>query len=308
MRPSSGLWVVATCAALASCSTYRVLDDADAGSGTVDAGSSDAPISPGKEAGPPDAGGNDAGDASTSGPPLAQYLVLQLEADAPNGFQASGAFRDLSPKNQPITLTSGTVQLAFSGTEGAKSVTLGAVGFDVQDSVDLRFGAADDFLYVARTSVSPPEDNGGGCAFRYLVSKYDMDGTRSPMLRTCWKVGAHELVGALVIGQDTKVIAPPTLSTGFEVVSFGRYLSGTHTETFAAGQIADAVTALVDVSAPGTPLSVGVARVGGPAGSLIGYWPGRLNRFYVYHAPAGTLGPADFARARDYVRGAHPIP
>ena len=56
-----------------------------------------------------------------------------------------------------------------------------------------------------------------------------------------------------------------------------------------------------------SPFVVGGYRYLGTQGAAGGF-TGKVNRLYVYHAPAGTLTKADFDAIRTYVGNALPAP
>jgi hypothetical protein len=316
--------------AIAGCtSAYETASSQDAApeQGTHDdAGASDAGGKGGPDGSAIDAsslgdaganGGN--GDASTdsgvdAGPqiPFASYLVLRLETDAPNGLQGNGAWRDLSPKNQTITLAGGTPTVQSSGDAGAKGMTFSASGlyFDVADSPDLRFGATDDFVIVARATIAVPLESGSsGCAFHYLYSKYFTDNVTGPHMRVCAYNPVPQLAGSLKLtSADTTVDYPLKMQTSYDVVSFARNMSGLRIETYAGGVSNETtLNATVDPSSTGSPFVLGGARQNG-TGALFGSYIGNVNRLYVYHAPGGTFSVGDIANMRAYVKAAAPLP
>jgi hypothetical protein len=279
----------------------QVEDDGgpDGGGASIDAGSN-----------PKDASTDtnvvvDAGDPI----PFPNYLVLRVETDAKNGLQADTAWRDLSTHNQLITIAKGAPKVESVGAAGAKAMVFDTTGpiFDVPDIADFRFGATDDFLVVARATITAPLDGNGGCAFHYLFGKYGSDGSSGPHLRVCAS-DKRELIGSLKLSSnDAKVSVPDALLTTFDVISFGRNQSGKRIETRAGtASVEINVVTPIDVSSVGTPLSLGGAHLAG--GSVIGSWIGKVNRLYVYHAPPGMLSNTDFEDIRAYVKSAAPLP
>jgi len=284
--------------------------DRDAGVDASTPGEGGQP--PTNDGGPvtPEAGA-DAGADAGDGVPFSNRLVLRFEADAPNGLQSNGAFRDLSPGAKTVSLVMGTPTVAFAGSSGAKAMIFDTTGpvFDVADGPDLRFGATDDFFVVARVLVTAPLGSDSGCTFRYLFSKYSADGATGPHVRVCAPNTGRDISGALKLGPaETTVAVPASLQSTYGIVSFGRIDSGTRIETYAAGVSQETTLAQpVDVSSSGSAFVVGGARLTG-TGSPFGAWIGRVNRFYVYHAPPGTFTKGDLDGIRTYMAGAQPKP
>jgi hypothetical protein len=255
------------------------------------------------------AGAGGAGGAAGSGMPFSQYLVLQLETDNPNGLQNNGAWRDLAPAAHTITVATGTPLTQAIGSAGARAMVFTATGpvFQVADAADLHFGATDDFLVVARATVSVPLETGTGCSFHYLFSKYAADASTGPTLRVCPLSTGQELDGSLqaMLQVEADVPVPVTFSLASGVVSFGRNLSGTRIETFVGSASKTVNITPIDVSASGSPFVIGGA---GSGTTTYGYYVGTINRLYVFHAPAGTFAPTDFATIRTFVANAQPLP
>ncbi len=256
----------------------------------------------------------DAGDAGAdAGPqiPFASRLVLRLETDAPNGLSGTGAWRDLSPLAQTITIASGTATLQSSGDAGAKGMLFGPSGaiFDVADAPSLQFGATDDFILVARATEETPLEGMNGCTFHYLFAKYNADGATALSSRVCAPNTGAYLAGSLkLISVEAQVPPPASLLTSYGVISFARYMSGTKIETYAAGaSLEAAVVTPVDVTSAGSPLVLGAARQNG-TGGVFGSYNGKLNRFYAFRAPPGTFSKGDFDTIRAYVKSAAPLP
>jgi hypothetical protein len=245
--------------------------------------------------------------------PLANYLVLRLETDAPNGLEMTGSWHDLSKAGHIVTIASGAPAVVTTGDAGAKGMLFGASGpfFEVADGPDFQFGATDDFFVVARATIEEAlPAPGANCPFHYLVSKYAGDDATGPHLRFCSQSNGHDLTGALKLSAAEADIAvvPASLSTSYGVVSFGRNQSGTRIETYAAGLAIEMnLPSKVDVSSPGSPFIIGGARLHG-TGALFASYLGKINRLYVYHAPGGTFAKADFDAVRAYVQNAMPLP
>jgi len=246
------------------------------------------------------------GAAGAATIPFANYLVLRLETDAPNGVQANGAWQDLSSAAHPITIATGTPQVVVTAGSGARSLLFGSSGpiFQVADTADLRFGATDDFFVVARVTIEAPT-MANSCLNHYLVSKLAADQT-GPVFYDCQFSAAPVMHGALKINLvESFATAPQSTGTGFGVVSFGRNASGTRIETFVAGTLTEATVTPTDVSATGSAFGIGgLIMQGTPAAP----WAGKINRLYVFHAPPGTFGVAGFDAIRTYVASATPLP
>jgi len=287
----------------------------DAGAGTgatsskdggtlVDDASNHVDASQGSDAGAP----NDI-DAGPP-PPFASYLVLRVESDAANGLQANGAWRDLSPHGQSITIASGSPTTQAIGDAGARAMVFDTNGpiFDVPDSTDMRFGATDDFFIVARATLAVPLSSDSSCSFHYLFSKYDPDGgSTGPQMRVCAPSTGRQLIGSInLVFVDDEVDAPTELVTTYDVLSFGRNLSGTRIETYGAGQVLEKTVSTVDVSSGGSAFVVGGARDQG-TGVAFGSYIGNIQRMYVYHAPPGTFAKADFDTIRAFVSNPAPL-
>jgi len=245
--------------------------------------------------------------------PFSQYLVLQLETDAPNGLQSNGAWRDLSAAAHAITILTGTPQTQAVGTAGARAMVFTATGpaFQIADSADLRFGAMDDFLVVARVTMSVPMEASTGCAYHYLFSKFATDQSTGPTLHVCAPNTGQELDGSIQLAQDfsreADVGVPTVFTTTSGVVSFGRNLNGTRIETFVGSASATTAVPATDVSATGRPFIIGAAQTG-TTPPIGGFYIGTVNRLYVFHAPPGTFATGDFATIRAYVASAAPLP
>jgi hypothetical protein len=182
--------------------------------------------------------------------------------------------------------------------------------FQVADAADLRFGATDDFFIVARVTIEVPYAGGSGCLFHYLVTKFASNQSAAdetgPLLVECTGPTGPVIYSGLQLGLvQISELAPATFTTGFDVVSLGRNASGTHIESFAGGTSTDATVTPVDVSSPGIPLAIGGVVLQGTPQLPYG---GKVNRLYVFHAPANTFGSADFQMIRSYVANAAPLP
>ncbi len=166
-----------------------------------------------------------------------------------------------------------------------------------------RFGAADDFLIVARVMVEAPP--GTACTNRYLVSKLATDMT-GPALYECGTASRTVMYGSLQVDATfISVPAPAALVSGFGVVSFGRTASGTQLQAVAGTTSFAAAVSAIDVSAAGSAFAIGgLASAGTPSSGYLG----QVNRLYVFHAPAGTFAVADFAAIRAWVANAAPVP
>jgi hypothetical protein len=118
----------------------------------------------------------------------------------------------------------------------------------------------------------------------------------------------RNLVGSLKLGPGDAPIAISAAyqPTDYSVLSFGRNLSGTRIETYGAGTSNEVtLMAPIDVTSPGSPFMVGGHRNAGTGPVGLGY-NGKINRLYVYHAPAGTFTKANFDTIRTYVNDALP--
>ncbi len=309
-----GLLVVVGCSAnYATAPTFE--PNSDAGKPAKDAGDE----TDGGSGGDGDSGtgsSNDAGNVGAdagvdAGPqiPFASYLVLRVETDAPNGLQVSGAWRDLSPLAQTISVAGGTPTYQSTGDAGAKAMIFDSTLFlDVADAPSLRFGTTDDFMVVARATEGVPLEPGSGCTFHYLFTKYNADGATGTHIRVCAPNTGATLVGSVkLVSNDATVVPPGALQSQYGVISFARNVSGTRIETYAGGASFENTIPLIDVSSMGSALVLGGARANGTGGVFGGYI-GKVNRLYVYHAPGGTFSKADLDAIRSYVQGAAPLP
>ena len=284
-------------------------NDAGGGGGT----NADGSAIPASDAVAPDTGADtDAGVDAGETLPFASFLVLRFETDAPNGLQVDGAWRDLSKAGRTVTIAAGTPLVASIGDAGAKAMVIGNAGpaFDLPDVADLRFGATDDFLVVARATIEVPVDVTSGCTNHYIFAKYAGDGVTGAHLHVCSPNTGRGLMGSVKLGAGDAPIAIPTdyQPTDFTVLSFGRNQNGTRIETYGAGTSNEVtLNAPIDVSAPGSPLTIGAYRYQGTSAPSNGFI-GKINRMYVYHAPSGTFSKADFDTIRTYVKDALPRP
>jgi hypothetical protein len=266
-------------------------------------------------AAPPDsspvgtAAGDDDDAATEDLLPFDAHIVLRFETDAPDGLKPDGAWRDLSPSAHAVTLGAGTPVIETVGDSEAKVMVFAddAPVFDIEDTQDLHFGATDDFFVVARTTIEVPLEADTGCTFHYLLGKYAEDDATGLQFRVCAPNTGRQLVGAVsLLVAEAGVAVPDSLQDTLGVVSFGRNESGTRIETYAGDVAFEQTIPPTDVSAPGKPLVVGAARA--YDGAILGGHIGRVNRLYVFHAPAGTFTAADFAAIREAVANAGPIP
>jgi hypothetical protein len=275
-----------------------------------------------------DAGGS-AGASGTGGaggagggivvPPFSQYLVLQLDTDAPNGVQQQTAvWNDLSGHGHVLTIANGqpsvsTLSPAATGLGSAIKVisfnsTAGPV-LETADASDLQFGDTDDFLVVTRAAISVPlgSDTACGPPFHYLFTKM-VYANSGPALRACAPSSGAALAGSLqLFNVEVDVNIPASLSpTAFPVISYGRYMTGTRLEVYVDGATqTSTLTALYNVSAVGAPFVIGGGDRG-PSGPW-DFYVGAINRFYVYHAPPSTFSATDFATIRSFVQTTPPV-